>query len=38
VAEAHRITIGDGLKDGTQTGPLVSEGQFRKVLAAINHA
>ncbi|MBS0565699.1 MAG: aldehyde dehydrogenase family protein, partial [Proteobacteria bacterium] len=38
VAEARKITIGDGLEQGTLIGPLASEGQFRKVLAAIDRA
>lgn len=35
VAEAAKIRIGDGLKDGTLLGPLVSKGQHDKVLAMI---
>lgn len=35
VAEAAKIRIGNGLKDGTLLGPLVSKGQYEKVLAAI---
>ncbi|MEN0104974.1 MAG: aldehyde dehydrogenase family protein [Pseudomonas sp.] len=38
VAQAGKIRIGDGLADGTLLGPLVSEGQYRKVLAAIAQA
>ena len=35
VAEAAKIRIGNGLEDGTLLGPLVSKGQYDKVLAAI---
>jgi betaine-aldehyde dehydrogenase len=35
VAEAAKIRIGNGLDDGTLLGPLVSRGQYDKVLAAI---
>lgn len=35
VAEAAKIRIGNGLADGTLLGPLVSKGQYDKVLAAI---
>lgn len=35
VAEAAKIKIGNGLSDGTLLGPLVSKGQYDKVLAAI---
>lgn len=35
VFEAQRIKIGPGLEEGTQVGPLVSKGQFDKVLSAI---
>lgn len=35
VEEAARIRIGNGLADGTLLGPLVSKGQYDKVLAAI---
>ncbi|WP_187970580.1 aldehyde dehydrogenase family protein [Aquibium microcysteis] len=35
VAEAAKIRIGNGLEEGTLLGPLVSKGQYDKVLAAI---
>ncbi|WP_439624891.1 aldehyde dehydrogenase family protein [Shinella sp.] len=35
VAEAAKIRIGNGLDEGTLLGPLVSKGQYDKVLAAI---
>lgn len=35
-AEAAKITIGNGLKEGVLLGPLVSKGQYDKVLAAID--
>lgn len=35
VAESAKIRIGNGLEDGTLLGPLVSKGQYEKVLAAI---
>ena len=35
VSESARIRIGNGLEDGTLLGPLVSKGQYEKVLAAI---
>lgn len=35
VAEAGKIRIGNGLDEGTLLGPLVSKGQYEKVLAAI---
>ncbi|SOC35811.1 betaine-aldehyde dehydrogenase [Rhizobium subbaraonis] len=35
VEEAAKIRIGNGLADGTLLGPLVSRGQYDKVLAAI---
>ncbi|MCF3640607.1 aldehyde dehydrogenase family protein [Rhizobium sp. TRM95111] len=35
VAEAAKIRIGSGLEEGTLLGPLVSKGQYDKVLAAI---
>ncbi len=35
VAEAERITIGDGLAPGTLLGPLISKRQYERVLAAI---
>ncbi len=35
VAESAKIRIGNGLEDGTLLGPLVSKGQYDKVLAAI---
>ncbi|TPE50966.1 aldehyde dehydrogenase family protein [Amaricoccus solimangrovi] len=38
VEEAGRITIGDGLAEGTLLGPLVSRGQFEKVLGFIDRA
>ncbi|MCA8932320.1 MAG: aldehyde dehydrogenase family protein [Rhodospirillaceae bacterium] len=37
VAEAERIPMGNGLDDGVLLGPLVSEGQHRKVLGAIEN-
>jgi betaine-aldehyde dehydrogenase len=37
-AEAKRIRIGDGLAPGTQLGPLVSRGQYDKVLGFIDRA
>jgi betaine-aldehyde dehydrogenase len=33
--EARKITIGNGLKEGVLLGPLVSRGQYDKVLAAV---
>ncbi len=36
--EAEKITIGNGLDDGVLLGPLVSEGQYRKVLGFIEGA
>nr|WP_295826216.1 aldehyde dehydrogenase family protein [uncultured Azospirillum sp.] len=38
VQETARIRIGNGLEDGTLLGPLVSKGQFDKVLAMIDRA
>jgi betaine-aldehyde dehydrogenase len=38
VAQAKQIPIGDGLADGTLLGPLVSAGQYHKVLDAIAQA
>jgi betaine-aldehyde dehydrogenase len=38
VVEARRIQIGPGLSPGTLLGPLVSKGQFDKVLQAIETA
>lgn len=38
VQQASQIPIGDGLAEGTLLGPLVSEGQHRKVLEAIAQA
>lgn len=38
VAEAEKIRIGNGLEDGTLLGPLVSRGQFDKVVAAVQTA
>jgi betaine-aldehyde dehydrogenase len=35
VAEASKIRIGNGMEEGTLLGPLVSKGQYDKVLAAI---
>mgnify|MGYP001074659815 CR=1 FL=1 len=35
VEEAKRIRIGNGLDDGTLLGPIVSKGQYEKILAAI---
>ncbi|MFN7008781.1 MAG: aldehyde dehydrogenase family protein [Allorhizobium sp.] len=35
VAEAAKIRIGDGLEEGTLLGPLVSRGQYDKVLSMI---
>lgn len=35
VEEAGKIRIGNGLDDGTLLGPIVSRGQYDKVLAAI---
>ncbi len=35
IAEAAKIKIGSGLEDGILLGPLVSKGQYDKVLAAI---
>ncbi len=34
-AEAARIRIGSGLEEGTLLGPIVSKGQYDKILAAI---
>ncbi|TLU61054.1 aldehyde dehydrogenase family protein [Thalassotalea litorea] len=36
VAEAKKITIGEGNDDGVLLGPLVNQSQFEKVLAAID--
>ena len=36
VAEAKKITIGPGDRDGVLLGPLANETQYRKVLAAID--
>ncbi|MCP3713063.1 aldehyde dehydrogenase family protein [Paraburkholderia sp. CNPSo 3274] len=33
--EARKITIGNGLEDGVLLGPLVSKGQYEKVLDAV---
>ncbi|MGF6872389.1 aldehyde dehydrogenase family protein [Paraburkholderia sp. MM5477-R1] len=33
--ETRKITIGNGLEDGVLLGPLVSEGQYEKVLEAV---
>ncbi len=38
VEQARRIRIGDGLSADTLLGPLVSEGQYHKVLDAIEQA
>lgn len=38
VAEAQKITIGNGLETGTLLGPLVNELQYRKVLGFIDRA
>ena len=38
VAEAKRITIGNGLEAGTLLGPLVNEAQYHKVLGYIDRA
>lgn len=38
VEEANRIPIGDGAAPGTLLGPLVSRGQYDKVLSAIERA
>ena len=35
IAEAAKIRIGNGMEEGTLLGPLVSKGQYDKVLAAI---
>lgn len=35
VSEAAKIRIGNGMEEGTLLGPLVSKGQYDKVLAAI---
>jgi betaine-aldehyde dehydrogenase len=35
IAEAAKIRIGNGLSDGTLLGPLVSKGQYDKVLSMI---
>jgi betaine-aldehyde dehydrogenase len=35
VEETRKITIGDGLEEGTLLGPLVSDGQHRKVMQFI---
>jgi len=34
--EAQKITIGSGNEDGVLLGPLVNQGQYEKVLSAIN--
>jgi betaine-aldehyde dehydrogenase len=36
VSEAAKICIGNGMDEGTLLGPLVSKGQYEKVLAAID--
>jgi len=38
VAEAEKITIGNGLEEGTLLGPLVNEAQYHKVLGFIHRA
>jgi betaine-aldehyde dehydrogenase len=38
VAEAEKITIGNGLDAGTLLGPLVNEAQYHKVLGFIDRA
>lgn len=38
VAEAQKITIGNGLETGTLLGPLVNDLQYRKVLGFIDRA
>jgi betaine-aldehyde dehydrogenase len=38
VAEAEKITIGNGLDAGTLLGPLVNEAQYHKVLGYIDRA
>jgi betaine-aldehyde dehydrogenase len=38
VAEAEKITVGNGLEAGTLLGPLVNEAQYRKVLGFIDRA
>lgn len=38
VAEAQKITIGNGLDAGTLLGPLVNEAQYHKVLGFIDRA
>ena len=38
VEEAGKITIGDGLAEGTLLGPLVNQGQYEKVLGFIDRA
>ncbi len=38
IAEAQKIKIGQGLEEGVLLGPLVSESQYTKVLAAIQKA
>lgn len=36
--EAAKITIGNGLDEGTLLGPIVSKGQYDKILTAIDRA
>ncbi|KQS83769.1 MULTISPECIES: aldehyde dehydrogenase family protein [unclassified Rhizobium] len=36
--EAAKIRIGNGMEDGTLLGPIVSKGQYDKILSAIEHA
>lgn len=36
--ETRKIQLGDGLADGAQMGPLVSEGQYKKVLGFVDKA
>lgn len=35
VEETRKITIGSGLRDGTLLGPIVSKGQYDKIVAAV---
>lgn len=36
VEETSKLSIGDGLKDGVLLGPLVSSGQYEKILEAVS--
>lgn len=38
IIEAQKITIGDGLQEGILLGPLVSDAQHKKVIAAVDKA